>query len=338
MSNKQNTNVNVAAELSQAAEAIEAVKLPEKAADTVDIVEALSEALDSAENDSGVAHNVTFDADSIARYKALFPVLTLPLVARTADGAKALKEWGKDRTADGAAFVADRKSPVNFAFSLLDDPDELSENADDNRAVSVKFKASFGLESTVKAALVALTVESNNSIEKTWWTDSSKGFNVQVNGVGKAKDGIGKTVTSGQWTGKTVDTTGRLKRLITKINKAANHIENGKFTDSMEIFLVLQGKLPATQDGAKDFYLSAADVAAAIKARLYGLARLRAYKEAKAIMDEIEARRVASIKGMQAAAQAERDEEHAKQLRESLERQRLQMQADRPGVSQTASA
>lgn len=323
MSKQNQQTISISDELNAAEADLNAVSLPIPSSDTaIDLVAALDESLSEAESDTGANQNVNFDVDSVNRYKALFPVLSLPEVARTSDGAKALKEWGKDRSADGAAFVADRKSPVNFAFSLLDDPDETNESADDSRAVKVSFKASYGLESTVKAALLALTTESNNVIEKTWWTDNAKGFEISVNGVGKAKDGMGKTVSSGKYVGKTVDTTGRLKRMITKVNKAANHIENGKYTDSMELYLVLQGKLPASQDGTFDYHLSAKDAAAAIKARLYGLARQRAYKESKAITDEIEAKRVASIKGMQERAQAERDAERQQRTRESLARQR----------------
>lgn len=329
---KQNQQtVSISSELTEAQEEINNVKLPEATAGQVDIVQALNEALTESESDTGSVQSVDFDAESVTRYKALFPVLSLPEVARTFDGAKFLKEWGKDRSADGMAFVTDRQSPVNFAFSLLDDPDETSEVADDNRNFRANFKSSFGLESTVKAALEALTVESNNVIEKTWWTDTAKGFKIITNGVGKTKDGMGKTVSSGQYVGKTVDTSGKLKQLITKINKAANHIENGKAVDSMELYLVLQGKLPARQDGTFDFFLSAKDAAAAIKARLYGLARQRAYKEAKSITDEIDAKRVASIKGMQERAQKERDEEREQEIRRSLTKQRESFGEARPG-------
>lgn len=263
-----------------------------------------------------------YSDEQLDLFRSLFNFPTIPDFGR--DKAKAipkLRDWAKDQTTDGIALI-NCKSIVNWAFGLVADPEEMSENSSEDGKLKVSFKATHGMERTVNAALEALASESTKSIEKTWWADTSKGFKVVVNGVGKLPDGAPtSTVTSGQFTGKTVDTNGRLRRAILHINRCASYLHNGKDAKALDAYLLLTGNAP-TAEGKPDFFFEPVDVKIAVQVRLHGLISRDARDLATQYEKDLKESKNAAVKTMQNEAEAERDEERAEQLKKSLERQR----------------
>lgn len=332
MLNRQNETINNA--LDQAATFV-APEIPDSV-DTdspVALVDAAIEAAESEVNE-GIAVASEYSAEQLGRFRKLFQFPLIPTFG--SDKGKAipkLREWAKAQTEDGMAYVAQRsKSIVNWAFGLVSNPDEMADCSSEDGQLRVSFKATLGMERTVIAALEALTTESTKSIEKTWWGDTGKGFRVGVNGVGKLADGQPiSTVTSGQFTGKTVDTTGRLRRAILHLNRCASHLRNGREGDALGIYLLLTGNLP-TAEGSPDFFFAASDVIGSVQARLFGLASRDAKDLASQYEKELKEGKSAKIKSEQEEASLERDEERKEEIRKSLEKQR---NTPRPGQAPT---
>jgi hypothetical protein len=295
----------------------------------VALVDAAIEAAESELNDATIVAS-EYSEDQLNRFRKLFQFPSIPDFG--SDKAKAigkLREWAKAQSEDGLAYVAQRsKSIVNFAYGLVSNPDEMADCSSEDGKLKIAFKATLGMERTVIAALEALTTESTKSIEKTWWSALDKGFKVGVNGVGKLADGQPiSTVTSGQFTGKTVDTTGRLRRAILHLNRCAVYLRNGRDADALGIYLLLTGNKP-TAEGSPDFFFVAADVIGAVQARLFGLASRDAKDLASQYEKELKEGKTARIKTEQEEASLDRDEERQEEIKKSLERQR---NAPRPG-------
>jgi len=324
MSNKQTTNdvdnlLNVAETTFTAPEIPSDVDSDSPTA----LVDAAIEAAESEINDATIVAS-EYSEDQLNRFRKLFQFPSIPDFG--SDKVKAinkLREWAKAQTEDGLAYVAQRsKSIVNYAFGLVVNPDEMSESSSEDGKFKFSFKATLGMERTALAALEALTTESTKSIEKTWWSAGDKGFKVGVNGVGKLPDGQPtSTVTSGQFTGKTVDTTGRLRRAILHLNRCAVYLRNGRDGDALGIYLLLTGNKP-TAEGTPDFFFVAADVIGAVQARLFGLASRDAKDLASQYEKELKEGKTARIKTEQEQAELERSDERKEEIKKSLEKQR----------------
>jgi hypothetical protein len=290
----------------------------------VALVDAAIEAGEKEMEDATVVAS-EYTEDQIFRFRQFFTLPSIPDFGLN-DKAKLipkLREWAKAQTEDGLARISKwKQSIVDWAFGLVADPEELTECASDDSKVKVNFKSTLGIERTAIAALEALTSESTKAIEKTWWNDLGRGFKVAVNGVGKVADGLtATTVTSGQFTGKTIDTTGRLRRAILNINRLAVYLRNGRDADALGVYLMLTGHKP-TAEGTRDFYFKASDVIGCVQARLIGLSSRDAKDLASKYEKELAEGKAAKVKEAQDEAQKERDDERAQKTKESLERQR----------------
>lgn len=329
MSNKQKANADVNDVLDNSAPATKAETTAPEA--DVNIVDAAIEAATNGQDDLAVKAT-EYTPEQLERFRKLFIIQTLPNFGTDkAVAIQKLKDWGKARTEDGLAFLVGKGSSiVNYAFGLVLNPDEMSDNSSDDGAIKVSFKATTGIERTVRACLEAMATESTKTMEKTWWSDTAKGFKAVVNGVGKLPDGAPtSTVTTGSVSLKTVDTSGRIKRAMGLIVRCATHLKNGRISDALHIYLILLGKI-AQSDGTVDFYFSAPDLVASIQCRLEGLARREAYDLAAVYEKDIKAGKSKVIKDGQEQAQSERDAEELEKLKESLQRQRAHVPGSAP--------
>lgn len=338
MSNKQTTTneATINNVIEEAEKTFTAPEIPSEAdSDSpVALVDAAIEAAEAEMNDATVVATEYQDYQ-LVNFLKLFQFPSIPDFGN--DKAKAipkLREWAKSQTDDGLAYVAENRSKSirDWAFGLVANPDEMADSASDDGKVKVAFKATLGIERTATSALEALTSESTKSLEKTWWTDGGKGFKVGVNGVGKLPDGQPtSTVTSGQFTGKTVDITGRLKRAIMHLSQCATYLRNGRTADALDRYLKLTGNKP-TAEGSLDFFFKASDVIGAVQARLFGLASRDAKDLASQYEKDLKDGKTAKIKSEQEQASLERDDERKEEIRKSLERQR---NAPTPGHAPT---